>query len=57
VEYLPEFLDFRAGKLYTNDRPGIGVTLDVKRVKHISSVAEVGRRQFYLRPDGSVNHW
>ncbi len=57
VDYLPEFLDFRAGKLYTNDRPGIGVTLDVKRVKHISSVTEAGRRQFYLRPDGSVNHW
>ena len=57
VEYLPDFLDFKAGKLYTNDRPGIGVTLDVNRVKLISSVAQVGRRQFYLRPDGSINHW
>ncbi|MCC7176215.1 MAG: mandelate racemase/muconate lactonizing enzyme family protein [Bryobacterales bacterium] len=57
VEYLPEFLDFRAGRLYTNDRPGIGVSLDLKRVKFISSVTEVGRRQFYLRPDGSINHW
>lgn len=57
IEYLPEFLDFRKGRLYTNDRPGIGVTLDVKPLKLISTVTQVGRRQFYQRPDGSVNHW
>ena len=37
--------------------PGIGVTLDVKPLKFISSVTQAGRRQFYLRPDGSVTHW
>ncbi len=57
IQYLPEFLDFRKGRLYTNDRPGLGVTLDVNRVKFISSVTEAGRRLFYLRPDGSVTHW
>ena len=57
INYLPECLDFKNGKVYTNDRPGLGVTLDVKQVKPISSVTTVGRRQFYLRPDGSVTHW
>ena len=42
---------------YTNERPGLGVTLDLKQVKLISEVTQTGRRQFYLRPDGSVQHW
>lgn len=57
IAYLPECLDFKAGRLYPNDRPGLGVTLDVKPLKLISEVTAVGRRQFYLRPDGSVTHW
>jgi L-alanine-DL-glutamate epimerase-like enolase superfamily enzyme len=57
LPHLPECLDFKAGKLYLNDRPGLGVTLDVKQVKLVSEVTTVGRRQFYLRPDGSVTHW
>jgi L-alanine-DL-glutamate epimerase-like enolase superfamily enzyme len=57
LPYLPECLDFKNGKLYTNERPGLGVTLDLKQVKLISEVTETGRRQFYLRPDGSVQHW
>ena len=57
IPYLPEFLDFKNGKVYTNDRPGLGVTLDVKQVKFINSVTATGRRLFFLRPDGSVTHW
>jgi L-alanine-DL-glutamate epimerase-like enolase superfamily enzyme len=57
IPYLPECLDFKNGRLYPNDRPGLGVTLDLKQVKLISEVTTVGRRQFYLRPDGSVTHW
>ena len=57
LPYLPECLDFKNGRVYTNDRPGLGVTLDLKQVKLISSVTTGGRRQFYLRPDGSVTHW
>jgi hypothetical protein len=30
IDYLPEYVDFKAGKLYPNDRPGLGVTLDPK---------------------------
>jgi L-alanine-DL-glutamate epimerase-like enolase superfamily enzyme len=57
LPYLPECLDFKNGKAYTNERPGLGVTLDVKQVKLISEVTQTGRRQFYTRPDGSVQHW
>ncbi len=57
IPYLPEALDFKNGRLYPNDRPGLGVTLDLKQVKLISEVTTVGRRTFYVRPDGSVTHW
>ena len=39
--YLPELMDFRQGKLYPNDRPGLGVTLNEDFIKrHL--VAESG---------------
>jgi L-alanine-DL-glutamate epimerase-like enolase superfamily enzyme len=57
ISYLPECLDFKQGKAYTNDRSGLGVTADLKGLKMIGEVTTVGRRQFYLRPDGSVTHW
>jgi L-alanine-DL-glutamate epimerase-like enolase superfamily enzyme len=57
IAHLPEFVDFKQGRIYTNERPGLGVTLDTKPLKQVGEVATVGRRQFYLRPDGSVTHW
>ena len=29
IDYLPECLDWKDGKAYTNQRPGLGVTLDL----------------------------
>jgi L-alanine-DL-glutamate epimerase-like enolase superfamily enzyme len=57
IDYLPECLDFKNGKAYANDRPGLGVTLDMKRVTQIGEVTEPGRRNIYKRPDGSLTHW
>jgi L-alanine-DL-glutamate epimerase-like enolase superfamily enzyme len=57
IDYLPECLDFKQGKLYTNDRPGLGVTLDLKLVKQIGEVTTPISRQVYTRPDGSLTHW
>jgi L-alanine-DL-glutamate epimerase-like enolase superfamily enzyme len=57
IPYLPEFLDFKKGKLYTNDRPGLGVTLEMKPLKLIGEVTQPGRRSLYFRPDGSPTHW
>jgi hypothetical protein len=58
VRYLPEFLDFKEGKLYPNKRPGIGVKVDFDQVKLITEITEADRRrQMYYRPDGSITNW
>jgi L-alanine-DL-glutamate epimerase-like enolase superfamily enzyme len=58
IDYLPEFLDFRKGKLYPNTRPGLGVTLDLKPLKMVCEVTEgVRSTRIYRRPDGSYTHW
>jgi L-alanine-DL-glutamate epimerase-like enolase superfamily enzyme len=57
IDYLPECLDFRNGKAYTNQRPGLGVTADMTRLTMIGEVTEPGRRTVYRRPDGSLTHW
>jgi galactonate dehydratase len=58
IDYLPEFVDFRKGKLYPNMRAGLGVTLDTKPLKMISEVTQPLRsNRIYRRPDGSYTHW
>jgi L-alanine-DL-glutamate epimerase-like enolase superfamily enzyme len=57
IDYLPECLDFKNGKAYTNQRPGLGVTMDMKLLTQIGEVTEPGRRNVYRRPDGSLTHW
>jgi len=57
IDYLPEGLDFKNGKAYTNQRPGLGVTLDMSRLTMIGEVTEPGRKNIYRRPDGSLTHW
>jgi L-alanine-DL-glutamate epimerase-like enolase superfamily enzyme len=57
IDYLPEYVDFKAGKLYPNDRPGLGVTLEPKPLAMIGEVTQPGRRTVYFRPDGSLTHW
>lgn len=57
--YLPECLDFKNGKLYPNQRPGLGVTVDVKPLKLLAEITEpvTHRAQLYYRPDGSITNW
>jgi L-alanine-DL-glutamate epimerase-like enolase superfamily enzyme len=57
IDYLPECLDWKEGKAYANDRPGLGATLDMSRLKQIGEVTQPGRQNFYRRPDGSLTHW
>src|SRR5215831_7688427 len=57
IDYLPQWIDFRKGKLYANDRPGLGVTVEPKLLKQIGEVTETARRPLYYRPDGSLTHW
>jgi L-alanine-DL-glutamate epimerase-like enolase superfamily enzyme len=57
--HLPQCFDFKNGKLYPNDRPGLGVELDLKPLKLIAEVTEpiTARAQTYFRPDGSITNW
>jgi L-alanine-DL-glutamate epimerase-like enolase superfamily enzyme len=57
IDYLPECLDWKDGKAYTNQRPGLGVTVDMSKLKPIGEVTQPGRQNFYRRPDGSLTHW
>ena len=57
IDYLPQFVDFRKGKLYTNDRPGLGVALEMKLLKPVSEATQPVNRPLYKRPDGSLTHW
>ncbi len=58
IPYLPEYADFKAGKLYANERPGLGVTLDTGLLTQIGEVTQATTgRQVYERPDGSFTHW
>src|SRR5271156_126259 len=59
VPHLPVCLDFKEGKLYPNQRPGLGVELDYKQLTQIAEITEpvTARAQTYFRPDGSITNW
>ena len=56
--YLPKVYDFRNGKLWPNDRPGLGVEVDVGKLKKIGEY-NTYRAGMLLnhRPDGSFTNW
>jgi L-alanine-DL-glutamate epimerase-like enolase superfamily enzyme len=56
--HISEGREFRAGKLWPNGRPGLGVTLDMARLTLVSSVDQRGGGpQTFFRPDGSQTSW
>jgi galactonate dehydratase len=59
LPHLPVCLDFKDGKLYPNERPGLGVELDMKQLKQFAEITEpvTARAQTYFRPDGSITNW
>jgi L-alanine-DL-glutamate epimerase-like enolase superfamily enzyme len=59
IAYLPEFLDFKEGKLWPNERPGLGVEVDLKLLRQTLEVTTYNseRAQYYTRPDGSITNW
>jgi len=58
LPHLPVCLDFKNGKLYPNDRPGLGVELDMKQLKLVTEITQpITNRQTYYRPDGSITNW
>ena len=59
IPHMPVGLDFKNGKLYPNDRPGLGVELDMKQLSRSrrSTQPVTARAQTYFRPDGSITNW
>ncbi len=56
--YLPQCFDFKDGKMWLNDRPGLGVTFDEKQLPLMSEITEPSQpTPIYRRPDGSVTNW
>jgi len=56
-DYLPEFLECRNGKVWPNDRPGLGVTVDEKQLTFVEEFTTAAPGPTYRRPDGSLSHW
>ena len=58
IPHLPEYYDFRNGKLWPNRRPGLGVTFDASRAQLMLEVTEKRATTPSLRrPDGSFTNW
>jgi L-alanine-DL-glutamate epimerase-like enolase superfamily enzyme len=58
ISHLNEFLTFREGKIWPNNRPGLGVVLNMERLKPIAEITQPGpNRPTYYRPDGSQTNW
>ena len=58
IPYLPRHYDFRDGKLWPNERPGLGVEVDTSRLQVAAEVTERLRPiPLYRRPDNSITNW
>ena len=57
LPYLPEFLELRNGKVWPNDRPGLGVTIDEKALTFVEEMTQGFPGVTHRRPDGSLTHW
>ncbi|MFC1650813.1 mandelate racemase/muconate lactonizing enzyme family protein [Candidatus Latescibacterota bacterium] len=55
--HLPEYFDFRDGKLWLNDRPGLGVEFDSNEAELVAEFTEPGLVRGFNRPDGSYTNW
>ena len=55
--HLLESYDFRAGKLYPNDKPGLGVEFDSSKTDLVGEITEQDRPiPLYRPPDGSITN-
>ena len=56
--YLPRGYDFKDGKLWPNDRPGLGVEVDVSKLTKIADYNTYRAGMLMnQRPDGSFTNW
>jgi galactonate dehydratase len=57
IPYLDEFVTFKQGKLYPNNRPGLGVTVHFDQLKLVETFTQANTRPVYFRPDGTQITW
>jgi galactonate dehydratase len=57
VPYLTEFLECRNGKVWPNDRPGLGLTVDERQLVSVETVTQGAAGATQRRLDGSLTHW
>jgi galactonate dehydratase len=57
VPYMPEFLECRNGKVWPNDRPGLGISIDEKALTFMEEMTQAAGGPTHRRPDGSLTHW
>lgn len=58
IDHLPRCYDFKDGKLWPNDRPGLGVEVDTAELKLIEEITEKQEgAPLNRRPDGSITNW
>jgi L-alanine-DL-glutamate epimerase-like enolase superfamily enzyme len=56
--HLPQCLDFKNGKLWPNERPGLGVTFDPSKAQLLAEITEKRAPvPLFHRPDGSLTNW
>jgi L-alanine-DL-glutamate epimerase-like enolase superfamily enzyme len=58
VAYLPKAVDYKDGKLWPNERPGLGVEFDATKLRLTAEFTE--RKQpirIFRRADGSLTNW
>ena len=58
LPHLLQAYDFRNGKMWPNQRPGLCVELDTKPLKLVAEVTEkYSPTKLFHRPDGSMTNW
>ena len=57
VPYMPEFLECRNGKVWPNERPGLGVSVEEKVLTFLEEMTEGAPGPTHRRLDGSLSHW
>jgi len=57
VPYMPDFLECRNGKVWPNERPGLGVSVDEKQLTFVEAMTEGAPGASHRRLDGSLSHW
>jgi len=57
LSYLSEFVDMRDGKVWPNDRPGLGITLNMSQLTQAAEYTTSNGGNTYQRRDGSPTRW